>query len=469
MNADENFSPESCTAPSSGADPLPFLQRTDWLSFAVTSLLMFCVYWFTLSPSVDLNFSGVFATGALYPGISFVPGYPLWTGYTWLFTVCLPISNIAWRVSVASAVAASLACGIVALLTSRCGGILLGDVSGRKTLEPVTERKLRLVCGCVAGMALGLDGAFWRKVVVADPESLSILLLTITVSLLLRWQHAPEKTRWFHAAMFTFGLTLTNSQAIAPAALGIELFILCVKPRLARDVFAATTLLMIFLLLGDWFHFGMEVGALFRMYLAIGIFTLLGTIYLTVTARRFFTEWKTVLIGGMVFMFGLTPYLLLPALSMTDPPMNWSYPRTYDGFLHLITRGQMAGLWPTDSLARFAECLNAYLEILRIKLGFIYMFAAVIPFLFLPRFDKPLRRLLLGLLFLFFSLSLFLLYLMNPSPDAGSVELTAHFFDAANLILCILAGCGLTLLGSRLTSVQAAKSSSQAIAGKPNS
>src|SRR5439155_21267722 len=96
----------------------PFFERTDWLSFWITTGLALAVYVYTLAPEVTLEFSGILSTGAMYAGVPAPPGYPLWTLYAWLFTVLLPVGNIAWRIAVSSAVAAAVACGVVALMGS---------------------------------------------------------------------------------------------------------------------------------------------------------------------------------------------------------------------------------------------------------------------------------------------------------------------------------------------------------------
>jgi hypothetical protein len=100
-------------------------QRTDWLSFGATTVLVLLVYLFTLAPDVGLDNSGVWSTAAAYGGVSSPPGYPLWTLWAWVFTKLLPFSNIVWRVAVSSAVAGALACGMIALMVSRGGMALI--------------------------------------------------------------------------------------------------------------------------------------------------------------------------------------------------------------------------------------------------------------------------------------------------------------------------------------------------------
>src|SRR5882762_1318248 len=96
----------------------PLFRGIDWVSFTLTTLLVFIGYWWTLAPDLTLEDCGELSTGSFYAGVPHPPGYPVWTIYSWLFTL-LPISNIAYRVALSSAVAGALSCGLVALLVSR--------------------------------------------------------------------------------------------------------------------------------------------------------------------------------------------------------------------------------------------------------------------------------------------------------------------------------------------------------------
>src|SRR5438309_9695195 len=101
----------------------------DWLTFCITGFIMFAAYLFTLAPEVTRGFSGIFSTGAMYAGVPHPPGYPVWTIYAWLFTELLPVSNIAWRVAVSSAVAGALTCGLVAVMVSRGGALIVEGIA----------------------------------------------------------------------------------------------------------------------------------------------------------------------------------------------------------------------------------------------------------------------------------------------------------------------------------------------------
>jgi hypothetical protein len=48
----------------------PFFQRTDWVSFGVTAVVVLVVYFRTLAPEVTLEYSGILSTSAMYAGAS---------------------------------------------------------------------------------------------------------------------------------------------------------------------------------------------------------------------------------------------------------------------------------------------------------------------------------------------------------------------------------------------------------------
>src|SRR5947207_6312659 len=103
----------------------PLFRKIDWLTFAVTTFLIWVGYYLTIAPDLGLEDSGELAVGSFYAGIPHPPGYPVWTIFTWLFTVLVPVSNVAWRVALASAVSGALACGLIGLLASRGSSMIL--------------------------------------------------------------------------------------------------------------------------------------------------------------------------------------------------------------------------------------------------------------------------------------------------------------------------------------------------------
>src|SRR5678816_1589132 len=65
-------------------------RRWDWIAFWITTIVVMAGYYYTLAPDVTLEDSGELATASYYAGVPHPPGYPVWTVYTWLFTVLFP-------------------------------------------------------------------------------------------------------------------------------------------------------------------------------------------------------------------------------------------------------------------------------------------------------------------------------------------------------------------------------------------
>src|SRR5689334_20046852 len=172
--------------------PLPgqsFLGRVDWVSFGVATVIALAVYLYTLSPEVTLEWSGIQATGANYGGSGPPPGSPLWTIYAWLFIQILPFSNIAWRISVSSAIAGALTCGTIALIVCRGGLMLLERTKNSIRLARSEEAQVRCVCGVVAGLGFGFNRQFWNLALIVTPDGLGLLITSIVFCLLLRWSY----------------------------------------------------------------------------------------------------------------------------------------------------------------------------------------------------------------------------------------------------------------------------------------
>src|SRR5689334_3345624 len=140
----------------------PLFRRIDWLTFGITTLLVFVAYMLTLAPDLTLEDCGELAVASQYAGVPHPPGYPVWTIYSWLFTL-LPISNIAYRVALSSAFAGALSCGLVALMVSRGSSMIIEGIADLKNIERKWENALCLVAGLVAGLLIGFNGFMWSQ------------------------------------------------------------------------------------------------------------------------------------------------------------------------------------------------------------------------------------------------------------------------------------------------------------------
>jgi hypothetical protein len=251
-------------------------------------------------------------------------------------------------------------------------------------------------------------------------------------------------------AAFAYGLALDNSPSLVAAAFGLPFLLALGDRKVGRDVFfGGGIFLWVVLATNGYVHWkdltSTPTQHIFLLQCAIFSFMWL---VLSVRTRGVFSEWKTAFVCVALFFAGISAYLLLPILSMTTPPMNWGYPRTVEGFFHVLSRGQFESLNPTISFSQLMKQLEIYGKIAADEFGVVYLMAAAIPFCLLHKISSPARKWLVGLLAVWIFVSWLTLLGLNPSSDKSSVEVIKPFFTASHLILAILAGCGLTLVSA---------------------
>lgn len=371
----------------------PFFRTIDWITFGITTLFVLAVYLYTLAPDCTLEDCGELAVASFYSGVPHPPGYPVWTIYTWLFTVLLPISNIAFRVAVASAVAGALGCGLIGLMVCRGSSLLIEGFEDLKGIDKKWENLICFFTGYVAALLMGFNGFMWSQSVIVEVYSLSVLSFTLVLCLLFRWMYSPSKMRYLYLAFFMFGICLTTHQTLLLAAVGLEIAIAAANPRLGRDLFLLNSICYIG---GLVFSSSISVfkhpidpsrpSMVFYIFNFVGIFSIFSYGFLVAKTKKLFSEWKPILIGIILYCVGAGFYFYMPIASMTNPPMNWGYPRTVEGFKHALTRGQYEKTNPTDILrdpARFWQQLMMYTEGAVDEFTLVYLFLGLIPILYI--------------------------------------------------------------------------------------
>jgi tetratricopeptide (TPR) repeat protein len=477
----------------------PLFRRIDWLACLITFAAVWLGYYLTLAPEVTLEDSGELATGSFYAGIPHSPGYPVWTLYTWLWTVLVPFKNIAWRVSLGEATSGALAAGLLGLLVSRGSSLLIEGVEELKAMAARWESAICLVSGFVAGLLLGYNGFMWSQSVIVEVYSFSVLSLMIVLLCLLRWIYAPQQRRYLYGALFFFGLCFTNHQTLIVAAMGIEAAIAAADSRMGRNLFLGNSIIylglwllsheqvltalaanpavfVIFHVVGacslvayGWFalltrerptELVMDgaYAAFWLLLAAIPAIGLLGAVLSLAALAGFLrlawqtrgrgSEWLVVLLCGLCWVAGAAFYFYMPLACMTNAPMEWSYPRTADGFIHALTRGQYEKTHPTD-IIHHPEVFG--LQLLSLGRGileefnWVYAFLALVPFLFFRKYHRRERAWLIGIAAIYLCLGVLLLILLNPPPDRNAQALVRVFFTASHTCIALLVGYGLAL------------------------
>ncbi|MGC8744050.1 MAG: protein O-mannosyl-transferase family [Verrucomicrobiia bacterium] len=438
----------------------PFFRKIDWITFIATTVIVFAGYLYTLAPDCTLEDCGELAVASFYAGVPHPPGYPVWTIYTWLFTVLLPISNIAYRVAIASAFAGALGCGLIGLMVSRGSSLLIEAFDELKSIDKKWENLICFFTGYVASLLMGFNGFMWSQSVIVEVYSLSVLSLTLVLCFLFRWMYSPSKMRYLYLAFFTFGICLTTHQTLLLAAVGLEIAVAFANPRLGRDLFLLNCIGYIGGLIlaskGAISSFKHPIdpsrpSMVFYIFNFIGIFSILTYGFLAVKTKKIFSEWRPILIGIALYCVGAGFYFYMPITSMTNPPMNWGYPRTVEGFKHALTRGQYEKVNPTDLFndpARFWQQLVMYLEGAVDEFTFVYLMLGLIPIFYLGYkiYSEGARRQMLWLL-IAMGATLFLFTLMLIAQASASLApmlpvfgfLTTTAFMAVSVIMMMIA------------------------------
>ena len=495
-------SPPAKTPSPTVPRPAPLFRRLDWLTFLITFGVVWVGYYLTLAPELTLEDSGELATGSFYAGIPHPPGYPVWTIYTWLWTVLVPVKNVAWRVALGEATGGALAAGLLALLVSRGSSLLMEGIEELRAMAGHWESAICMVSGFVAGMLIGFNGFMWSQSVIVEVYSFSVASLMLVLLFLLRWIYAPHQRRYLYLALFFHGICFTNHQTLIVAAMGIEIAIAAANFRMGRSLFLGNSIIYIAGLILKQQHIltALEQNqAVFVIFNVVGVCSIAAYVWFSILTKESFPElcldgsmaaffillalvpaqgifflvlalaalgawakfavdtwklgreWLVVILCGVCWIVGAGFYFYMPLAGMTNPPMEWGYPRTVEGFIHAFTRGQYEKANPTDIIhdpMRFITQLSMLGSGIIEEFNWVYAFLALVPFVFFFKMHRRERAWLIGIVAIYFFLGVLLLILLNPPPDRAAQSLVRVFFTASHTLIALMVGYGLTLIAA---------------------
>ncbi|MCF7817833.1 MAG: DUF2723 domain-containing protein [Kiritimatiellales bacterium] len=432
-----------------------FFRKSDWIACLATFVVSLTVYVLTLQPTVGLEDSGELIVASDYLGVPHPPGYPIWSLLTWFFQWVFHAvtfhghPNPAWAVNLFSAVAGAAACGVLALLISRSGMDLLRGMQKESTM--LGEKTESLFC-CVAGISGGLLLAFgqgmWSQAVIAEVYTLNILFQSLVLLFLYRWMVDPKQSIWLFLCAFAFGLGITNHQTLMFMGLAMAVGILFRNWRLGRDFIITCIPLAIMVVatkvlteknsdwswLAGWDHIGFWAWTAYAIIIPIiATFTL--------------PNGKVVGPTLLVMLVGLAFYLYMPFSSDQNPPINWGYPRTWQGFMHAITRGQYERVKLAHVFTpRFLQQIGTYLMDLRSQFYWLIAVLAAVPFFFCGKVGKRNLAWLGTTLIAFLSVGIVFMILQNPKSDIQNLFIGRVQYIQSHAIYVIWLGYGILML-----------------------
>jgi len=438
--------PVAKTAPAPVAEKVPPLfRRIDWLALILCFGIVQTIYLSTMAPEVTLKDSGELLTGSYYAGIPHPPGYPFWAIYSWLCTRLVPFGNVAWRVELGQAAAMGMGCSLIAFMVSRGSSMLIEGIEELKGMVGKWENAICVVCGVTAGLLMALDNSMWAESVAINRISeFGVPWLIIVLLCMMRWIYAPHQRIYLYIAFFFFGICATIHQTLIVAALGLEIGIAVTQPKLGRDLFFFNAV--------AWpiipFLFTFSTPTTEGIYHVIGLGSLIACVWLTFRTVGLLTEWKACLLMAALWIAGASFYFYEAIAGMSNPPMEWGYPRTVEGFFHALTRGQYEKMNPSNIIANpgmFLVQLELLVKGVADAFNWVYMFFALLPFLFFFKMQRRERNWLIMVAAVYPFLGVLLTIFLNPQKDRQSVELLRVFFTASHTVVAIMIGYGLAL------------------------
>ena len=327
--------------------PDPVWSRADGLAGLVSAAIAGVLYFWTAAPNVTLLDSGEFLVAAQHFGVPHPTGYPLWTLLAWLFQL-LPLGNAAWEINLFSGLCGALATGLVAALFSSSARWMLG---GRLERWP----GLNFAVSLTVALLFAFSASMWSQAVIAEVYTLHALLIGLFLASLYLWLRKPESLALLLLPFFLLALSFSNHQlsiALAPLPL---LAVLLVQRRIFWDLVAAcaTTLLMVYL--------GFAVLSVEPPVLKTAIrffYCVMAGLAVLAVVRRLRVEWRLVAYLPFAVALGLLPYAYMPLASSTNPPMNWAYTRTPEGFYFSFNRSQYGGSLSEQSLRSLGKLMG---------------------------------------------------------------------------------------------------------------
>ncbi|MGD0016686.1 MAG: DUF2723 domain-containing protein [Verrucomicrobiia bacterium] len=470
--------------PTPAAPVYQLFALQDWIVASAAFLIAGLVFFYLMSPEVTMEDSGELVTGAFNFGVPHPPGYPLWAFLGWVWRYLVPFGNPAWRICLMSVLTGALVVGVMTLLMTRSILMLLRSLAWAEPIDEKLKRWIALTVGASTALLFGFNRGVWLWACVPEMRVLNVFLFTLTAFTFFGWMLRPERHGFLYATILIYGLGISNHQTIvvmvAPFIVGV--FALELLQGLDTGVFQkgsfrtfAELIVAVLLSAAAWSFVmawaGMKqlkefipvpILGTMDLHMVAWLFAIVGAFLLILGASEQWLSWRRALICTVVFLIGVGFYAYMPIAAATNPPMNWGFTNTRDGFLHHITRGQyerlhLASPLSHDFYVQIQLFIKALLQQFSPRLGMERDYLLGLPFALLG--VGTLVFLIFGwrsmytrgrswLIFVwaaFFTTSVGLLTIINPGVDKQQQEINIKFFAPAHGFFAVLIGYGTAL------------------------
>ena len=458
---------ESATSKEERVHPFRIFDKHERWTALICFLIALVTYWSTVMPNIGLNDDGEMATAALHFGVMHPSGYPLWTILAGLWSHLIPFGNGSWKINLFSGLCTAIAAGVfslVALNATRWLGVKKGPATILSVASTLTFIWVTPI---------------WSHAVVGKGlYALHVCLMMIYLMLTYIWIRRPHWKNAFVWLVFIFCLGMSNHHMTLAMAFMPLMVILLLHAELFWEYTVYSMLVASLLYLGfaylstDQYHL-MAMKAAVRLF-----YTVWAGFLLLVIVRRKLTEWRQGLLLFVAVFVGLLPYAYMPFASSTNPPMNWSYCSTPEGFFYAINRsqywgtladqlqgtvGKLVGVAPAEkqkgpknpddesAMQQFAGYCKVYWKVLARNISPVPLIFALLGFVLFWRLSRE-KRIWFYILVIGFCLAAFLEPIQAPNGyDNAGWDMQYQYQSLCYGFFIMLASYGAAMLFASLT------------------
>jgi tetratricopeptide (TPR) repeat protein len=453
--------------------PNRFYPAEELLAALFTFVVSFGVFFYTMCPSVTLQDSGELVTGAYRFGVPHPPGYPLWAFLGWVWRHLVPVGDPAWQLCLFSVATGAAVTALTTFLIRRTSLVVLRSLTWHD--EPMPEplaRVLSLSLGVSCGLMFAFNRGVWLWSCVPEMRILSVFMFLLTATLFIHWLWRPGRLWLLYLTLYVYGLGMANHQTLLVmiVPLGAGAFALGLNRLLARKpvsfgfgtvmpcmgeliamMAASLVVAGVVYNLRAWLDLRPEATSF-----SPGIFPLAvlapaaGLALIAVGHHVRWLRWR--MAAGMVLavVLGGAFYFYMPIAASTNPPMNWGFSATREGFLHHITRGQYQQLsMSTPFGGDFWIQLSLFIKALVMQYTLpLFLVAFVSGVALIARFGKLRPQGRVAMLFIWAAYAttfLGLMMIINPGVDLQNWEINIKFFAPAHGFYAVLIAWGMAM------------------------
>jgi tetratricopeptide (TPR) repeat protein len=321
--------PESAASVEERVHPFHVFDSYERWNSLVAFLIALVTYWLTVMPNIGLNDDGEMATAALHFGVMHPSGYPLWTILAGLFSHLLPFGNGSWKINLFSGLCSAIAAALFSLIS----------LSATRWLG-VAKKPATILSAAVTLTFIWCTPVWSQAVIGKGLYALHICMMMIFIMICYVWIRRPHWKNAFVWVIFIFSLGMSNHHmTLAMAILPLLVILL-----LHANLFWEYTVYSLIVASGLYMGFAnlSQLPDVWKTSVRL-FYIAWAALLLLVLIRRKLTEWRLGLLIPIAVVAGLLPYLYMPFASSTNPPMNWSYTSTKEGFFYAINRSQYGG------------------------------------------------------------------------------------------------------------------------------